>query len=118
MTRTARNTVSVLFATVVATLAIFASVQYGIGSLAPEAATAASLTCPATGCTASSCHATQSGSSAAAGQSLTTDGSSGSNTSVSSLTCPRTGCTASSCHATAGGGAGGWGGGRGYSFPG
>jgi hypothetical protein len=61
MTRTARNTVSVLFATAVATLAIFASVQYGIGSLAPEAATAASLTCPATGCTASSCHATTGG---------------------------------------------------------
>ncbi len=70
-----RNTLSVLAATLFTALAVYGGVQFTQNVVAPAssdvamnpqsavAATASteSLTCPATGCTASTCHATQGG---------------------------------------------------------
>jgi len=56
-----KNTVSVLVATALTAAAVFATVQYGLGTMLPESSSAQVLTCPATGCRATSCHATQDG---------------------------------------------------------
>jgi len=107
MKRNLRNTISVLAVTALTAGAVYVSVQFGLGTMLPQSASAQVLMCPATGCTASSCHATQ-------GQpaSATAGGSAASFASADaggSLTCPATGCTASSCHATQGAGRGhGW----------
>lgn len=65
MRHTLRSTLAVLLVTALTALAIFATVQYGIGGDitygAAVAGSGATQTCPATGCKASSCHATQGG---------------------------------------------------------
>lgn len=68
----------------------------GVGILGGFISSTGTSTCPATGCTSSSCHAT--------GGLLSTSGSTSvaSNTTEVAQTCPATGCTASSCHATQG----------------
>lgn len=69
-----RNTVSVLAATLLTALAVFGGVSLIGTTVSPELSTVAmnttattsastgeTLTCPSTGCTASTCHATQGG---------------------------------------------------------
>ncbi len=102
----ARRTLSVLLVTTLTALAVFAAVEV-VNVLAPNAVIAATTqTCPATGCTTSTCHATNG----------TGIPQSGSSSSSATYTCPRTGCTASYCHAAQGGGngSGGYGAGSGY----
>lgn len=99
MPRFAENTIMVLLAFALTGMAVFAVVEnIPVSTSAVVAAGQAddSLTCPATGCTAVSCHAT---SSSAA---TSTDGE-------TLQTCPATGCTSYGCHATEGGSGGGHG---------
>jgi len=68
-----RNTLSVLAATMFTAFAVYGGVQFAGNVIAPETTAVAmsgagdsssssgTLTCPRTGCTASSCHATQGG---------------------------------------------------------
>lgn len=69
-----RNTLSVIAATLFTALAVYGGVQFtqsvvsptssDVAMTTPSAAAATAtetLTCPATGCTASTCHATQGG---------------------------------------------------------
>jgi hypothetical protein len=58
----AKRSLSVLAVTMVTGLAVFAVVSLA-GKLEPSTAVASTLICPRTGCTASTCHATQGGSS-------------------------------------------------------
>jgi len=68
-----RNTISVLAATLFTALAVYGGVQFTQNVVAPTSSDVAmttqsaavagteTLTCPATGCTASTCHATRGG---------------------------------------------------------
>lgn len=82
MSRTVTNTVAVLVATAFTALAIAAGVGVTNAALGGSAGSVASygvagsgsLTCPRTGCTASSCHATQGGAAGFAGAGRTVRG--------------------------------------------
>lgn len=68
----------------------------GVGLLVGFGSSAGAATCPATGCTSSSCHATS-------GLLTTSESTSvASSTTEAVQSCPATGCTASTCHATQG----------------
>lgn len=61
-----KNTISVVATTAVTALIVFASVQLSAGSISGDYSTASAgsssgstQTCPRTGCSASSCHATE-----------------------------------------------------------
>lgn len=103
MNRNLRNVIHVLLTSAVSAAAIYAVVQFGGSALAPEAATAQSHVCPATGCTAASCHATTGDATAV----VTTGTQAGVAASNETQTCPATGCTSVGCHASDGGGSGG-----------
>ena len=101
--RTLKNTLSVLIATALTVITLYAGVQIAAGSTQTTGASAVSATavagqtymCPQTGCTSPTCHAI-SGTNAQTTVSAS-DGSSNSS-SGGTMTCPRTGCTASTCH--------------------
>jgi|GEM_PF-1747759 len=117
MPKTLRRTVSVLIAIAVTTLGVYGIVRVA-GAVFPSTATIASASaqvqvCPATGCTATSCHGatgappppSQSGStgqSGAGGQSSVTPDQGSGNGSTVVYACPRTGCTATTCHGATG----------------
>lgn len=91
--RVLQNTVAVLVVTLFTTLAVFAvvsNVEIPSTLVADTAASADSAVCPATGCTAVSCHATIGV--AAASPDADSD----------LQTCPATGCSSYGCHATDG----------------
>ncbi len=106
MPRMLRSTIAVTLLTAATAAVVFVGGQF-FRTVAPAqvlatAASGGALTCPRTGCTASTCHAQQ-------GVALQPQGGSGSGSGSGSagvLVCPRTGCTASTCHATQGGGGG------------
>jgi hypothetical protein len=106
MPRMLRRTVWVLYAVAVTSLAVYSSVTL-VAVASPDTSQSVVLasnaeTCPATGCTATSCHA-ETGQSPWAEQTQSSEASQGGATGGSSLqTCPATGCTATSCHATSG----------------
>ncbi len=107
--RVLSNSLSVLLVTAVTTVVIYA----GVSSLEPATATAyaqtsgretGTLVCPATGCTAVSCHATQGDSGVPSSGTAASTGTGASSTTGDGQvqTCPRTGCTSIGCHATDG----------------
>lgn len=107
-----QNTVIVLVATMLTAGAVYAGVSaVGTPSVAISASSdggAGELVCPATGCSAVSCHAAG-GAAAATAEDGTSD----------LQACPRTGCTSQGCHATEGSSPGGSGHGHGgYGVPG
>ena len=111
MPKTLRRTLSVLIAITVTTLGVYGVVRVG-AVIFPSSSAIASAgnqvqTCPATGCTAYSCHGatgapppSQDGgtaqSSAAASDRAVVNGS------AATYVCPATGCTATSCHGATG----------------
>ena len=99
-----RNTLSVLIATALTALTLYAGVEVAAGvSAATGKATATTASagqtymCPTTGCTSTMCH----GANASAAAQAAASGSSASGAGAT-MTCPRTGCTASTCHGATG----------------
>lgn len=111
MPKTLRRTVSVLIAVAVTTLGVYGAVRVG-GDVFPSSpaiasAAAQAQVCPATGCTATSCHGATgapppTSPNVTAGQSSATSAPSGGSGSAVTYVCPRTGCTATSCHGATG----------------
>jgi hypothetical protein len=112
MPKTLRRTLSVLMAITVTTLGVYGAVRVG-AAVFPSGSAVASAgnqvqTCPATGCTATSCHgatgapppSSQNGN-ANQQSSVTPDQGAGGGSTVTYV-CPRTGCTATSCHGATG----------------
>jgi hypothetical protein len=109
--KTLRRTLSVLIAITVTTLGVYGAVRVG-AVIFPSGSAIASAgnqvqTCPATGCTAYSCHGaagalppSQNGGTAQSSAAAPDQGSAGGSTVT--YVCPRTGCTATSCHGATG----------------
>ncbi len=108
--KTLRRTLSVLIAITVTTLGVYGAVRVG-AVIFPSSSVIASAgnqvqTCPATGCTAYSCHgatgAPPLGQDGSTSQSSTTPDQGGGSASTVTQVCPATGCTATSCHGATG----------------
>ncbi len=115
MSKTLKNTASVLLVTAATALAVVAGVQLAsntgaIGStygVSVASASNGSLVCPRTGCAASSCHgalgqAPPTASSGRTGKTPAGGGGGIASKGSTVLLCPRTGCAASSCHGALG----------------
>lgn len=104
--RYARNTLAVLLVTAATAVSVYAGIQLLSKSVNPSDAAAAVATagqtyvCPKTGCSATTCHATQgqsAGASRGAGGSTAATATAGAGS-----VCPATGCSATTCHGATG----------------